>query len=230
VPVTLGSGTDTRVAAMTGHSSDHDLLCLHAVRLAGMATTEAVADRFALRRGEAEELLLDFQAYGWLTWVDFAGTYGWTLSSAGRAANERRLARELVETGTAAAVRDVYDRFLPHNARLQKACTDWQLRPTPADPLAENDHLDPVWDRSVLDALDVLDTVLVRLVADLTVALDRFAGYDDRFDRALGRAQAGDHAWVTGVRIDSCHTVWMELHEDLLATLGIARGAEPLLG
>jgi hypothetical protein len=27
--------------------------------------------------------------------------------------------------------------------------------------------------------------------------------------------------------VDSCHTVWMELHEDLMATLGIQRGAEP---
>ncbi|HET9650287.1 MAG TPA: transcriptional regulator [Microlunatus sp.] len=215
---------------MTGHSSDPALLSLHAVRLAGMAATDAVADRFALRRAEAEELLLDFQAFGWLTWVDFAGTNGWTLTAAGRAENDRRLARELDETGSAAAVRGVYERFLPHNAHLQKACTDWQLRPTPADPLSVNDHLDPIWDRPVLDALDVLDAVLVRLVADLTTALDRFAGYDERFDRALGRALAGDPAWVTGVGIDSCHTVWMELHEDLLATLGIARGAEPLLG
>jgi len=25
--------------------------------------------------------------------------------------------------------------------------------------------------------------------------------------------------------MDSCHTVWMELHEDLLATLGLERGS-----
>jgi hypothetical protein len=29
---------------------------------------------------------------------------------------------------------------------------------------------------------------------------------------------------VTEVGGDSCHTVWMELHEDLLATLGLERG------
>jgi hypothetical protein len=27
--------------------------------------------------------------------------------------------------------------------------------------------------------------------------------------------------------IDSYHSVWFELHEDLLATLGIERGSEP---
>ena len=26
-------------------------------------------------------------------------------------------------------------------------------------------------------------------------------------------------------KIDSCHTVWMELHDDLLATLGLERGS-----
>jgi hypothetical protein len=31
---------------------------------------------------------------------------------------------------------------------------------------------------------------------------------------------------VTGVGIDSCHSVWMELHEDLLATLGMQRSIQ----
>jgi len=30
--------------------------------------------------------------------------------------------------------------------------------------------------------------------------------------------------WVDAIGIDSCHTVWFQLHEDLLATLGIPRG------
>ena len=33
---------------------------------------------------------------------------------------------------------------------------------------------------------------------------------------------------MTRPRADSCHTVWMELHEDLLATLGVDRGTEAL--
>jgi hypothetical protein len=55
--------------------------------------------------------------------------------------------------------------------------------------------------------------------------LDRFAGYDDRFTAALGQAEAGRLSWVDGVGVDSCHTVWIQLHEDLLATLGLQRGA-----
>ncbi len=53
--------------------------------------------------------------------------------------------------------------------------------------------------------------------------LTRFGGYDRRFTAALRRARDGDAAWVDRTDVDSCHRVWFELHEDLLATLGIDR-------
>ena len=40
-----------------------------------------------------------------------------------------------------------------------------------------------------------------------------------------GEVDRGERAWVAQPRIDSCHTVWMELHDDLLATLGLKRGS-----
>ena len=43
---------------------------------------------------------------------------------------------------------------------------------------------------------------------------------------ALGKVQGGDHDWFTKPMIASYHTVWFELHEDLLATLGIERSSE----
>ena len=55
--------------------------------------------------------------------------------------------------------------------------------------------------------------------------LGRFDGYDDRFAAALRKAREGEHLFVDG-RVDSCHRIWFELHEDLLATLGIERGAD----
>ncbi len=47
-----------------------------------------------------------------------------------------------------------------------------------------------------------------------------------RLDNALARVQAGDFDWFTTPVIDSFHTVWFELHEDLLSTLGIERSKE----
>ncbi|MBB2747057.1 UNVERIFIED_ORG: hypothetical protein FHR35_006936 [Microbispora rosea subsp. rosea] len=57
--------------------------------------------------------------------------------------------------------------------------------------------------------------------------LTRFRGYDTRFAAVLARARAGDNAWVDRTDVDSCHRVWFRLHEDLIATLGLDRHAQP---
>ena len=199
------------------------LLVLHAVRLLGFADTPIVARRFNLPPQAVEDTLKDAEARGWTTRSTFAGTSGWSLTEAGRAENERLLAAEL---GNPDAVREVYADFLPLNALLQQACTDWQLRPSPTDPLAANDHTDPAWDAGVLHELKAIDTALAPITARLTSVLPRFRGYDTRFSTALARATAGDTSWVDRSDVDSCHRVWFELHEDLLATLNLHRSNE----
>ena len=77
----------------------------------------------------------------------------------------------------------------------------------------------------MLADLALVDEALGPLAARLADVLERFRGYDTRFSAALRRVDAGDPTWVNRTGADSCHTVWMELHEDLLATLGIPRGA-----
>lgn len=57
-------------------------------------------------------------------------------------------------------------------------------------------------------------------------APDPICGNDTRFDVALHSALAGQNEWVDRTDIDSCHRVWFQLHEDLLATLGIDRRTE----
>jgi hypothetical protein len=57
-------------------------------------------------------------------------------------------------------------------------------------------------------------------------ALDRYRPYGPRLGHAVERVRAGDGAWFTAPAIPSYHTVWFELHEDLLATLGLDRAAE----
>jgi len=161
-----------------------------------------------------------------VTLVEFADIQGWTLTERGRVEDSRRLAEELDEAGARAAVAGTHQGFTPLNARLVRACTDWQLRPAGNDRLAVNDHGDAQWDVCVLDELSALALDLRRMVYGLATTLARFGGYDERFSSALARARAGHKQWVAGVGLDSCHAVWMELHEDLLSTLGIARDAE----
>jgi hypothetical protein len=203
------------------------LLVLHGVRLAGMADDDAVVRRFGLPRDEVTRVLQDARVQGWVQHTEFAGVAGWWLTDGGRAENERLLAAELdaVPAGRSRIV-DVHEDFLPLNARLQQAVTRWQLRAVEGR-LAPNDHTDGDWDDAVLDDLAAISRDVSPLVGRLTAALDRFAGYDHRFARALARAWRGEQRWVDASDLDSCHRVWFELHEDLVATLGIDRGETP---
>jgi hypothetical protein len=101
---------------MTPVESSPELLTLHAVRLKGMADDGEVAARFGLDPTVASEFLLDFQAMGWVTRVDFAGTGGWTLTDSGKAGNERQLAQELAATGLRSIVHDACLDFLPQTS------------------------------------------------------------------------------------------------------------------
>ncbi|MFI7443135.1 transcriptional regulator [Nonomuraea indica] len=205
------------------HDSPPALLALHAVRITGFAETPVIAHRYGLDAAETRELLLDAEARGWVEHTSFAGTGGWSLTEAGRAENERQLAAELTHVGGAEEVRAVHREFLPLNALLLRACTDWQLRPTAGDRLAANDHSDAAWDARILHELAGLDRALASLAGRLGSVLTRFRGYDTRFTAALARARAGEGGWVDRSDVDSCHRVWFELHEDLIATLGLTR-------
>ena len=61
--------------------------------------------------------------------------------------------------------------------------------------------------------------------AALSSQLSRFDGYAKRFAVALGSAVADPH-WIASPSVDSVHTIWFELHEHLLATLGRSRADE----
>ena len=44
--------------------------------------------------------------------------------------------------------------------------------------------------------------------------------YAERLDAALRRARDGDMSWLTRPMVDSYHTVWFELHEELIGLAG----------
>jgi hypothetical protein len=207
-------------------TSTPELLTLHGVRLLGMAQASQVASRFGLDRDEVEELLLDAEAFGQVSRASFADLTGWGLTDRGRAEDDRRLAAELDEAGAREVVTEAHATFARLNARFLDATTRWQIRPTPWDRMAANEHDDWSWDERVLDDLRSLGRRLQPLGDTLAGALDRFAGYPDRYAAALARVDGGERRYVDEPRIDSCHTVWFELHEDLLGTLGLERGGD----
>jgi hypothetical protein len=114
-----------------------------------------------------------------------------------------------------------YDGFLVLNPELLSLCTAWQLR-SAGGAMKPNDHSDPVYDAWVLGRLTDLDRRAGLVCADLAAAMLRFGRYRVRLADALARARSGGLDHVT-TSTESYHSVWFQLHEDLLATLGIPR-------
>jgi hypothetical protein len=188
-----------------------------------------VAGRYSLDAGDVEELFLDHEARGWVQRVAFADLHGWAITERGREEIHRLLTEELDRAGAREAVAETHTSFVRLNTRFLDAVTRWQVRPSPWDRMALNDHSDPRWDGDVLEALRGLARRLRPLEEQLSGKLTRFQGYTDRIEGALARADRGETKWVDEPGIDSCHMVWFELHEDLLATLGLERDDEERL-
>ncbi|ARZ72367.1 transcriptional regulator [Streptomyces albireticuli] len=201
-------------------ATDTGLLVLHALRCAGAAGLTRLHLVTGLDESDVESELIDLGAAGFVT--RRSGDFpGWSLTGAGRAAGAERIAGELASAGARKAVAAAYGRFLVLNPELLDLCTAWQLR-TVDGVLGANDHRDPAYDAQVLDRFTDLDRRATPVCAELAAALPRFGRYRVRLAEALGRAASGRLEYVADSTA-SYHTVWAELHEDLLTTLGMPR-------
>jgi hypothetical protein len=208
------------------YRSAPELLVLHAVRLIGFADSDAVVARAGTGADATLRALHAAEREGWVRHFAFADLGGWSLTDAGKVENERQLALERKHADPENTIAAVYRDFLPLNTRLVRAVTDWQIRPSDTDQFAPNDHGDGVWDGRVLAELRALGAELAPVAERLSAVLTRFEGYTDRYEAARHRAVSGQPHWIDKTDVDSCHRVWFQLHEDLLATLGIDRRTE----
>jgi hypothetical protein len=197
------------------------MLVLHGLRLNGFSEAAGVAALIDLSDDvvtaqldqlRGEELVLHRE--GRLT--------GWALTRAGRNAQEAALKDELDSCGARDDLYDAYKRFLDLNTDLLGVCTAWQMK----DDTTLNDHNDPAYDAGVIGQLRELHTKLEPILDDLESTLDRYCGYRARLSASLDKLGKGETEWFTKPLIDSYHTVWFQLHEDLLTTLGIERSQE----
>lgn len=118
--------------------------------------------------------------------------------------------------------RALYEAFLPINRRLRDVCTAWQCHP---DGRA-NDHSDDAYDAGVRDELDDVHEAISPILRRLAATLPRTEDYLPRLTSALERLDDGDHSWLASPVIDSYHTVWMHLHQELLLALGVSRAED----
>lgn len=204
--------------------SSPDLLVLHGLKLKGFAEAHAVSAVTGLAEADVTERLAAAAAEGLVLRRETRAISGWMLTAPGKERHRSLLQAEIGACGGSGAVRAVYDAFLPLNATLLRVCTDWQVVDIEANEL--NHHDDPDYDAAVIARLGEVHAGVAPLCGDLAAVLHRYAPYVGRFEIALGRVRSGLNEWFTKPIIDSYHTVWMELHEDLLATLAIDRASE----
>lgn len=211
---------------VVGHPSSPRLLVLHALRLKGIAETAIVVAHTGL---DESTVTAELSA---LTDADLVrerrGRIGGNaLTPEGKATGARLLAEELEACGGRVAIDDAYREFLGFNDQLLGVCTAWQLRDIDGESHI-NDHSDADYDRDVHRRLEELHSRVIPVLDALVAVLDRFDGHRVRLQTALDRVLGGEHDWFTKPMFPSYHSVWFELHEDLLATLGTERANEGL--
>jgi hypothetical protein len=108
-----------------------------------------------------------------------------------------------------------YAGFERLNPVLKQLITDWQTIPVRGERVP-NDHSDKDYDAKIVDRLGDLHERVEPVINQLASALPRMAIYGEKLGAALEKAEKGEIAWVSDARIESYHTVWFELHEDLL--------------
>jgi hypothetical protein len=118
-----------------------------------------------------------------------------------------------------------YDDFRAVNNEFKGLLSDWQVKD--GQP---NSHDDPEYDAAVLNHLDNVHQQVLPVIATVTTLLPRLSRYAEKLDSAFAKIKAGETVWLARPIIDSYHTVWFELHEELIAASGLTREEEARAG
>jgi hypothetical protein len=111
--------------------------------------------------------------------------------------------------------REGYEQFERLNAALKQLITEWQTIEVRGHRVP-NDHSNKDHDDEIIDRLGELHERAESALEKLARVLPRFSVYRGKLATALEKAENGEIAWVSDAKIESYHTLWFELHEDLL--------------
>jgi hypothetical protein len=201
-----------------GKMTDIEFLSVHGLAVRKAAGPAAVADLLGLNEEEVSAALESAAGKGLV-----AGARGtFMVAPDGQAMLAAQYPVVYAEAREDGALAEAYERFEKVNTGLLALFTDWQTVPTGSTRIP-NDHEDKDYDNGIIDRLGDLHERAERVVGRCAEAQPRLSRYLERLESAYDRVLAGEIDWVSGVRIDSYHTVWFELHEDLLRMLGRTR-------
>lgn len=198
-----------------------ELAVLQAVRLKGRVDAATAARCADLPEAEAQATLDTLLADGHVK-----GGPAVRITPEGR--NRLTALTDAERTGVdQAALEAVYDDFHHANDALKRVVTDWQMK----DEQTPNDHTDAAYDQAVIGRLiDSVDAEFRPMLERMITIAPRLTPYRTRFDTAVAALRAGDTTYVARPVQDSYHTVWFELHEEIIGLLGRTRADEAAAG
>ena len=193
-------------------------LVLHAAAIKRHAPASAIAALAGLSLDQAQAQLDALVASGRA--MEAKG--GYALTPLAGVALQARYAAHFANLRDDAAFGGAYDSFERINNTLKQIITDWQTLDVGGQKVP-NDHSDRAHDDAVIDRLGRLHEQAEPILAKLASELPRLKYYGDKLLAALEAAEDGEREWVSDIRRDSYHTVWFELHEELLRIMGRER-------
>lgn len=198
-----------------------ELSLLQTLRLKGRADTETLASALNTDVNALEDLVTHTLAAELTTRAGKA----LKLTPAGKVRLAALVAAERESLDTV-RLESLYEEFDLFNSELKALITRWQMK----DPDTANDHTDAGYDATIVEHLVALHNRFSPWLHRLPAVNPRLARYGARFDSAAAAIQAGDHSLIAKPIADSYHTVWFELHEELIGLLGRDRAAEAAAG
>lgn len=194
-------------------------LTVHALTLRQLASAGQVAEITGQPAAEVEAALEAAVAAG----AVMAARGSYLITPAGRAQLDAIYPGAFAALRADPAVTAAMDSFEAGvNKQVLGLTTDWQTVEVGGDRVP-NDHGDPGYDGKIIARLgQVLDKTAV-VLGPVTAADPLTGRFLDRLELALTRAEGGETGYVSGVRVDSVHTVWFQMHEHLLRLTGRER-------
>lgn len=181
---------------------------LHGLRMKGMTQPAEIAAAIGLDDGLVKEVLDHAVKSEQARHRTGGRVQGYMLTAKGR---ERH--GELRSEGVPVSLDDLaaaYEAFLAPNGQFKRVTTKWQTE-------ANGDT------SVVLPELLTVDDSVTAVLSLAMNSIPRMKYYEPRFRQALNAFMSGDTSALAKPMSGSYHDVWMELHEDLLLTLGRQR-------
>jgi hypothetical protein len=191
---------------------------LHGLAIKKFGTAAAVASILSASEDEVATALADATAIG----EAIAARGAYMVTPKGQAALKGEYALRFAALRADESFVAAHERFEAVNTDLKQLMTEWQVRSVAGEPLP-NDHSDKDYDARIIDRLGALHERAEPVLVACVSALPRLERYAVRLGEALEKAEEGIIEFVSGAKIDSYHTVWFELHEDLLRILDRSR-------